>query len=207
MNVLITNNHVLGKEDIVPGKIIPLSLNNGEIPKNIKIDSERKVYTDKNFDLTIIELNKNDKIEHFLTLDKTIIERINSEKDDLSITSRNYYNKFYEGASVYILNYVEEMFVSYGLINTITEIKINHKCSTIEGASGSPILLLGTNKVIGVHNKGSAHKFQFKFGIFLLKPLITFLKIYNLPKTMVYGEINENQQNAYKYVNSVKTCL
>ena len=75
--VLITNNHVLGKNEIMPGKIIVLSLNNEETTKYIKIDSERKVYTDENYDTTIIELIENDNITHFLNLDKTSIDRIN----------------------------------------------------------------------------------------------------------------------------------
>ena len=108
LTLLITNNHVLGINEISQGKSIVISLNNKEITKSIKIDSKRKVYTDENFDITIIELDKSDKIEHFLTLDKTIIERINSERDEISINSSNIYNNLYEKESIYILNYVEK---------------------------------------------------------------------------------------------------
>ena len=50
LSVLITNNHVLGEEEIKDGKTISISLNNEEEYKNIKIDSSRKRYTNKNLD-------------------------------------------------------------------------------------------------------------------------------------------------------------
>ena len=111
-------------------------------------------------------------------LDKKILDRINSEKDEISINTNKIFNNILESKSIYLLNYVEEILVSYGLLNRIDGNQISHKCHTKEGASGSPILLLETNAVIGVHNKGSNHNFQFNFGIFLVKPLIDFLSKY-----------------------------
>ena len=44
---LMTNNHVLGKEDIQINKTIKISLNNGEKNLEIRIDDSRKKYTSK----------------------------------------------------------------------------------------------------------------------------------------------------------------
>ena len=154
IKVLITNNHVLGENEILPGNIITISLNNKGSIINIKIDSERKTYTNVNYDTTIIELNEKDNINNYLTFDKQIIERINSEKDDISVNTNKGFNNLFEKESIYIINYVEEMFVSYGLLNSIDGNQISHKCYTKEGASGSPILSLESNEVIGIHKGG-----------------------------------------------------
>ena len=72
--VLVTNNHVLGEEDIAEGKIISISLNNGKILKYIKLDSQRKKYTNEILDVTIIEIKEEqDKIKDFLTLNEKIL--------------------------------------------------------------------------------------------------------------------------------------
>jgi len=57
--VLITNNHVLNKNDIDNNKIIKLTIDNKV--KSIEIDNSRKKYTnsDENIDLTIIEIKPN----------------------------------------------------------------------------------------------------------------------------------------------------
>ena len=41
--------------------------------------------------------------------------------------------------------------ISYGIIKTIQNSNIAHLCSTEKGFSGSPILNLANNKVIGIH--------------------------------------------------------
>ena len=69
--VLITNNHVLNKDDIDNNKIIKLMINNKV--KKIEIDNSRKRYTnsDKNIDITIIEIKPNkDGINNYLEIDE-----------------------------------------------------------------------------------------------------------------------------------------
>ena len=69
--VLITNNHVLNKDDIVDGKTIKITLyNNKEIIK-LKIDNSRKKITNEELDFTIIEIKQNkDNIKSFLDIMK-----------------------------------------------------------------------------------------------------------------------------------------
>ena len=51
---------------------------------------------------------------------------------------------------------------------------IKHTCSTENGSSGSPILNLETNKVIGIHKEGSTI-FDFNKGTYLKYALIDFI--------------------------------
>ena len=45
---LITNNHVLNKEDLQVNKTIRITFGDNEIEKYIKIDETRKIYTNSN---------------------------------------------------------------------------------------------------------------------------------------------------------------
>ena len=141
--VLITNNHVLKEDDIKNDEIIELTIYNNKEKKNedisIKIDDSRIRYTNSEIDITIIEIKpEKDKIENYLEID----EEKMTEKQ-------------YRKSSIYILHYPNEKYVSYGLINELREYKIIiHYCNTEDGSSGSPILSLKSNKVIGVHYGG-----------------------------------------------------
>ena len=179
LSCLLTNNHVLGEDNIKDGNSISISLNNEEIFKNIKIDSKRKRYTNEILDVTIIEIYEDiDNIKDFLILDNQILNKYNSDNDENNI---NYFRDIYEKESIYLLNYIngKEMFASYGLLSNIEENKIKHKCNTDTGSSGSPILLLKSNKVIGIHYGSSSHNFQFNFGTLILKPILEFQEITN----------------------------
>ena len=87
----------------------------------------------------------------------------------------------------------EEASVSYGLLTSIDKTEIKHKCSTERGSSGSPILNLKTNKVIGMHKEGST-VFNFNIGTFLKYPLNDFIN----------NSINENNDNNINiYMNNI----
>ena len=62
-------------------------------------------------------------------------------------------NIIYENNSLYVLQYpnMDKASVSYGILNSIQDYNINHTCSTEKGSSGSPILNLSNNKLIGIH--------------------------------------------------------
>ena len=175
--VLITNNHVLGEEKIAEGQLITLSLqslNDEETTINIEIDNGRKRYTNEILDVTIIELNDNDKIKNFLTLDKKVINIISSENKDRT----EYFNNIYKSISLYILKYVENnILASFGLLQQISQNSIYHKCSTVYGSSGSPIILLDTNEVIGVHFGPAKHTPNTNEGTFLVEPIRQFQRM------------------------------
>ena len=144
MPVLITNNHVLNKEDIQLFKTIRITFCNDKIEKYIKLDESRIVYTssDESIDITIIEIKPNiDGFKHFLDVDEKIFET-------------NYVD-IYQKKPVYILQYPQgkESSHSEGIVNKISDKIIEHTCSVDFCSSGAPILKLSSFKVIGVHKK------------------------------------------------------
>ena len=142
INCLMTNYHVLKEEYFKENKEINILLNDNKKAKIIDLDIKRIIYYNKEYDTTIIELKEDDKIKEYLELDDNIFE------DNENI--------FYEGKSIYIMQYPngEDAYVSYGVLNKISELNkynFTHICSTDDGSSGSPILNLKNNKVIGIH--------------------------------------------------------
>ena len=107
----------------------------------------------------------------------------------------NKYKNIYKNASIYILNYMngDNIVVSYGLISEINEDNgINHKCNTDNGSSGSPILSLKNNKLIGIHYD-SPNKYEYNLGTLIIYAIIDFNKIQN---NEIKNEIqNENLIN------------
>ena len=207
LKVLITNNHVLNDNDIDIGKTITFSLNNDKPIINIKIKENMKRYTNEILDITIIELKDNDNINNFLDLDEKIKERINSENNE----DETQYNNLFMNQSIYILSYIDQIYSSYGLLTKISGDTINHKCSTEEGASGSPILSLESNSVIGVHRSGTKYNLNINYGTLILKSLIEFQQIKNNllvikdPKKSIARNssdfINNDNQDNLRYNN------
>ena len=202
--VLITNNH------IIDNKL--LYSNDAKIKIDIKEETEMKeiefknrlIYTNKEYDITIIEIKENDKIKNYLELDDIIINDILNDINK---------NKEYINETIYIIQYCEnKLSVSYGLLNDIyTKKKYNfiHKCNTKEGYSGSPILNLN-NKLIGIHKEGNK-KYQYNEGAFLNHAIKEFIKInyknkdknYNQKKS-VNKRLTEIKIRSKTYISSKK---
>ena len=74
----MTNHHILRESDIEIGKNINFSINNEEKAFKLVIDSKRKVYTNEVYDITIIEIKKEDGIkdDSFLEIDDLIFKDI-----------------------------------------------------------------------------------------------------------------------------------
>ena len=77
LSVLITNNHVIDESILEneKNKVILLLNNDNEI-KEIKLENRIK-FTNKEYDITFIELKENDGITKFLELDKNIQTNVN----------------------------------------------------------------------------------------------------------------------------------
>ena len=198
--LLITNYHVLKEKDIMIGNIINISLNNEKIFKEIKIDSNRKTYTNKNLDVTIIEIKKEDNINNFLLLDDNIINN-----------NIHNYNNIYKNESLYILNYIngKDIYTSYGILNNVDENKIIHKCNTDQGSSGSPIILLKNNKVIGVHyGRPKQINFNFNYGSLLKIPILEYIN--KKDNNYIISEIiikKEDIGKKLRIINSFEECI
>ena len=124
-------------------------------------------YTNKDYDITIIEIKEEDEIKSFLELDDKIINDIINNSDE---------NNDYIDETLYIIQYPEgQLSVSYGILQNIfvdKKYNFNHKCCTRRGSSGSPILNL-KNKIIGIHKEGTN---KYNKGTFLNYPIKEFIK-------------------------------
>ena len=180
MNFLMTNYHVINEDEIKENKEISILLNDNKEAKIIDLKIKREKYFSKEYDITLIEIKENDGIKEYLELDDDIL------KDNEKI--------YYEQKSIYILHYLlgKNTCVSYGILNKINKYDIIHICSTDNGSSGSPILNLENNKVIGIHKEGSTN-FNFNKGTLLKYPLNDIIKKYNKNENknnVIIGEIN-----------------
>ena len=108
--------------------------------KSIEINTNKKIYTSKLFDTTIIEINEKDNINDFMELDENVFKE----------------NPILYCETIYILQYLkygeeQKAAVSYGLLNKKNGFIIKYSCCTDKGVSGSPVLRLTNNKIIGIH--------------------------------------------------------
>ena len=163
LSVLITNNHLINEIILEKNINILISINNEKKNREIKLEN-RIIYTNKEYDITIIEIKKEDNINNYLYLD----ENINKDK-------------LYLGKSIYILHYPEKknIYVSYGIIKNLDDkinfYNFNHLCNIEKGSQGSPILNISNNKLIGIHIKENEDS-NYNKGLFLKYALNDFIK-------------------------------
>ena len=160
---IITNDHILNENDISIGKKINFTLNNDKNKFVIFIGEKRKVYTNKYYDIAIIEIKNIDglDISSFLEVDQNIF---NVEEKNLG------------GIPIYLLSYPygKESILSIGTIINLNIYNIAHSCSTCASCSGGPIINLNNYKVVGVQVKKA--KYNYNLGVFLKYPLDDFKK-------------------------------
>ena len=182
--VLVSANHVINLNE----QIYNLSLElNSEI-KIININDGRKIFINRDLDITIIEIiPEKDNIFNFLDIDSNVFTS-NSELR-------------YQDESVYILhyNFNNNKIISYGMIKNIHENTINHMCNTDYFSGGAPILNITTGKIIGIH-LGSKMNFNFNFGTFIKIPITKFIDL-----NKEYINTNGLNTSRYTSVNGVNT--
>ena len=170
--VLVTTNHLISEKRMKEGEKINLTLKEKIGEKQYKdkfekiiMDNKRKKYSSVKYDITIIEIKKEDKIKYFLDLDEYLF----TPNSEIS----------YEGESIYIIQYPkgQKAAVSFGTLKAIENYDMVHLCSTENGSSGSPILNLLSKKIIGIHKEG-LKKFEFNRGTFLREPFNDFIDKY-----------------------------
>ena len=195
LSVFITNNHIVD-EKILYRINTKININIEEENKSKELNlNNRKKYTNKEYDITIIEIKENDNIKNYLELDDIIIEDI--------LNNYNKNNKYID-KTIYIIQYPEgELSVSYGILDNIYEDKkynFNHKCSTRRGSSGSPILNIN-NKIIGIHKEGCDDIYN--IGTFLNYPIKEFIqKNYNTNNDILLKDFNKKY-----YLNIINTKI
>ena len=132
----------------------------------------------------MMEILDIDGINNFLELDDNLFR----EKEDA----------LYKQKSIYVPQYPngKNAAVSYGILNDIVENRINHKCSTDDGSSGSPIILLESNEVIGVHYAHSKYNKDINFGTLIFTPLMEFQNILNNIMIMRNKKLKKNDNSS-----------
>ena len=198
MNFLMTNYHVINEDFMKANKEIRVLLGDEKEALVLDLTIKREKYFSKEYDIILIELKENDGIKEYLELDDNIL------KDNENV--------YYEEKSIYILNYLlgKNICVSYGILNKINKYDIIHICSTDNGSSGSPILNLENNKVIGIHKQGS-NNFNYNKGTLLKFPLNDIIKKYNKnnknenKNNVIIGEININKNDINKDIQIINS--
>ena len=212
LRVLITAHHSFNEkgtennllESMIKNKEkIYLTLNDDKNEGEIDLKYKRKIYSNKTYDTSIIEiLPKVDKIVD--KNKKTIKINYLSLDDNISLNYANYI-----GNSIYVLHYPErnEASVSYGIIkeqDEQIEHQFKHLCSTYNGSSGGPILNLKRNKVIGIQT--GFYRFEkFNSGQFLKEPIKEFqigLKFLNNNDEIIDSKNHIKESNSQKKTNN-----
>ena len=90
--VMITNNHIIDSNYISNNKFIIITLNNDKEDKIIKLNDKRIIYTNKEYDVTIIEIKpKDDGINNYMELE----DKIFKEESYLYYNQESIYNIHY----------------------------------------------------------------------------------------------------------------
>ena len=191
LKVLITANHIIDAKILKKNKLVHIELNG--ILKEIIINDNRKIYSNKQYNITIIEINPYiDQINDFLSLDENILYKEKSE--NISIENGIYLLQYFKNGNLKVKE------VSYGILKSSIKYYPNfdHLCSTRESSGGAPLLNLRNNKVIGIH-LGYKINIKLNFGIYLKYSINDFQNDNNLIK--IYEEYNEKDFSNLKLIS------
>ena len=199
---LMTNEHVVTKAMVANKNKIDVYYDKEEKNKEIFLNSKErfiKDFKDITIDATVIEILPEDNIPNdlFLLPQKEF---------------RDNYDKLI-GEDITILQYPKgEMNYADGKILERTTLEraryeFVHDASTDEGSSGSPIVLKGTTKVIGIHKGGSGNKdININYGDFIW-PIFCYFKNFQENKVNVLNDnyLNKETNNEINLKNILDT--
>jgi hypothetical protein len=186
---MITNNHILGKDELVLNNKISFTMDNDNYSNSIYINDSRQTYTDIEKDITIIEMDYDEySFIKYMDIDEDI--------------NKNNLQKYYGNTSVYIIHYEKgkKTKFSNGLIKSIKKdnYTIKHICQTDHGSSGGPIINLNNYKVIGIH-RGYIEGKEYNIGSMLTSSINDFMNELSKEK-----EINILLNKKYVFKKVVK---
>ena len=182
--VLITNNHIINETTLKEKNVLNITLNGDKEIKKIKLFKNKKIYMDTKNDLTLIEINPEiDKIHNFLELDEGIFS---SEKTLYETIYIPHYPKSISDKNIY---------VAFGVLNQLDDEKFKFFCNPGDGSSGSPILNISKNKVIGIYKEAN-DIFNLNKSCLFKKSLSECLHESNL--IQIQNEYNISNENVFK---------
>ena len=158
--VMMTNYHVIDDNYIKKNDKIEITFNDDKEKVTILLRN-RIIYTNEEYDITIIEIkDEKDKIKNYMKIDEKYLK-----------------NNIIYDKSIYVIQYPlgGKVGVSYGIIKKINEYNIEHYCNTEEGSSGSPIINIINNEIIGIHKEG-LKKRKINRGTLLKYPINDFIE-------------------------------
>ena len=143
---LVANHHVISENSL--NKEIEIELHN---KKTVTLKLDPNLYIEffgGDLDVTVIQIN--DKISR-------IFEDVEFLDCDMDYT--NGY-ELYKNKDVFASGYPfgKEIVTSGGSIVDINNFEFDHNIGTETGSSGSPVVLLGNEKLIGIHKQGNTRK-------------------------------------------------
>ena len=191
--VLIACEHLINLDNIRKGCNINLDFNDFHELISIRIDERTKIYSDKKFDITIIEIKETDELKDkllFMEIDEDVFNENLIQKNfgllnayilhycfDISYREKNINNfvdfKKNNNLKLKEITNNKGYYIEEGEIQII-ENKIIHNMSTGLGSSGAPIISSNKFKVIGYHT-GSFMKGH-GFGWLLQIPIQNYIK-------------------------------
>ena len=149
-NFLMTNHHIITKDMIEQGETITIFYDNEKSKLSLELNKKERIiqtYNDFQIDVTIVEIIPKDKIENKFFLNVDLDDYRSITEKDIPIQVIQYPNG-------------ENLSYSNGKMNRFQSIDymFYHDASTLEGSSGSPIVLKGKEKVIGIHKGAKKDK-------------------------------------------------
>ena len=139
--VLITNYHVIDNNYLSKNKEIKYIIedNGQEEERVISLRLKRNKIVNKELDVTIIEMLDEDNIENFFEVDEDFIK-----------------NKNLKDEKIFSIHYPkgQDLNISFGKVIDCYDNSIEYDIGTAVGSSGSPLISVDGNKVIGLHKGG-----------------------------------------------------
>ena len=187
--VLITNNDILDDNELKDKKKI--YFNNEKTIYEIVINSSRKTFISKKYNITFIEILEKDKINinSFLYIDEDIFKSLD-----------NFQNK-----AINLIYYGQNQNIEYtdGKINVINEKNCNIEfiCDNQLTEPGCPILS-SNNKIIGIYKSQNHQNSNIYNGLLLKEPIEMF---FNIDFNKTFENLDSDLLNSLNEENIVPT--
>ena len=194
--LLMTNEHIIKKEMIEKKEEIEVYYNNQKKRIKITLNKEERFiqcYKEElEIDCTIVEILNKDKVNKYYFL-----------LPNIDYNSNNYGELKNKLINVVQFPGGKDLSYSKGKLININKYEFTHKAGTKGGSSGSPMFLVDTTKVIGIHKSGSEIKKE-NYGDFIF-PIINLLN--NNRDNNNISNKNINTDNNIQKQNEVKIII